>query len=231
MSGEKRARVDWDAVERDYRTGNFTLRELGSKHGCDHAAVARKVKKLEWTQDLSKAVREATKAKLINEAVNNAVNAGQQAVTNTVLAAAETNKQVILGHRNELRDLRDIAASLAGELRQAALLAEEAELLAQIVAGTGAEPKDEAEARRVVNKALALSTRVGCAKALAETYSKLHSGERTAFGLDEAAPETPDGVDSITDTDAARRVAYLMHCGMEAANEAKPVPQPRQAAS
>lgn len=111
-----RRKVDWEAVERDYRATQMTLRELGAKHGCDHAAVARKASKGDWKKDLTSAVRKATNAKLVEQAVNSVVNDRQQAVTNVVLAAAELNKQVILGHRRRLGDLSDAVEQAKSKL-------------------------------------------------------------------------------------------------------------------
>lgn len=111
-----RRKVDWEAVERDYRATQMTLRELGAKHGCDHAAVARKASKGEWKKDLTDAVRKATNAKLVEQAVNSVVNDRQRAVTNVVLVAAELNKQVILGHRRRLGDLSDAVEQAKAKL-------------------------------------------------------------------------------------------------------------------
>ncbi len=105
--GAGKRKTDWDAIERDYRTGDYTLREMGDKYGITHSAIAQKSKKLGWTQDLAKAVRQATNALLIEQAVTKEINKGTQALTNTVLAAAEVNKQVILSHRSRLTDLAD----------------------------------------------------------------------------------------------------------------------------
>ena len=41
----KQSRHDWEAIERDYRTGLFSLRELEKKHGAGYADIARKAKK------------------------------------------------------------------------------------------------------------------------------------------------------------------------------------------
>ena len=111
-----RRKVDWEAVERDYRATQMTLRELGAKHRCDHAAIARKASKGEWKKDLTYAVRKATNAKLVEQAVNSVVNDRQQAVTNVVLAAAEMNKQVIMGHRQRLGDLSDAVEQAKAKL-------------------------------------------------------------------------------------------------------------------
>lgn len=40
--------IDWEAVERDYRTGAFTDRQLGTKHGCSHTAIQKRAKVGEW---------------------------------------------------------------------------------------------------------------------------------------------------------------------------------------
>jgi len=37
VSAPTRSKIDWDAVERDYRTGKFTLRELTTSAGGDSA--------------------------------------------------------------------------------------------------------------------------------------------------------------------------------------------------
>lgn len=176
-----RKRADWEAVERDYRTGRFTLRELEAKHGAGYADISRRAKREGWQKDLASVIRQATNAALLSDATTKA----QSDATTVVLVAAELNKQVILGHRSELGEARVVAMDLLAELRGAALLATDAELLAQILAGAGADPRDEAEARKAVQKALGITSRVTSIKGLAETLTKLHAGERVAHGLDD----------------------------------------------
>jgi len=103
----KKIKPDWDAVERDYRTGQFTLRELAARHNVNFATISRHAEKEAWTKDLTEAIRQATNAKLIQQASIQACNDAQQSATNTVLAVAELNKQVILSHRNRLTELAD----------------------------------------------------------------------------------------------------------------------------
>jgi len=187
----KRRSVDWDAVERDFRTGKFTLRELGGKHGVSHAAIGKRSRDRQWPQDLSEQIRQATNAKLTAELVSMETEKSFQAVSTTVQAAAELNKQVILGHRTDILATRNVAADLLQELASAALLAENQELLEKIVAGEGATPQQEAQARSIVVKALSVNTRISSIKALAETFSKLQESERKAFSIDAAKPEAP----------------------------------------
>lgn len=113
---ESKKRTDWDAVERDYRAGNFTLRELATRYGCSHQAVAKKSKVCGWSQDLSKAVKAATNARLIQLSVAKSVAASGQAVANTVLAAAELNAQVVFAHRQSIARLRKRIADADAKL-------------------------------------------------------------------------------------------------------------------
>ena len=102
-----RARTDWDAVERDYRTGQFTLRELEAKHGAFNSSIARKAKSSGWTQDLSGAIRQATNAKLAGQLVSDIASKCAQDVSSVVAAAANQNTRIVLGHRTRLTDLAD----------------------------------------------------------------------------------------------------------------------------
>lgn len=188
--GEPRRRVDWDAVERDYRTGKFTLRELAEKHGVSHVAVGKQAKKNRWSQDLADKIRQATNAKLMQALVAREVTAGFQEVTETVAAAAEVNTRVILGHRQDIANTRSVASSLLLELANSALLVEHQELLTEILAGEGAKPDDWNRARTAVSRALSLGGRVGSVKALADTFDKLQLAERRAFGIPTDAGDT-----------------------------------------
>lgn len=100
-------KTDWEAVERDYRTGKFTVRELGVKHGVSYSLIARRAKKDEWPQDLAVVIRQATNARLTNSLVESEVHKSSQAVHEIVSAAVDVNTRIILGHRTRLTDLAD----------------------------------------------------------------------------------------------------------------------------
>jgi uncharacterized protein len=172
-------KTDWEAVERDYRTGRFTLRELEAKHGASYAQISRKAKALNWQKDLREVIKQATNAAVLHDSATKA----QKSATEIILVAAELNKQVILGHRDDIKSTRSVAVSLLNELSNAALLAEHAELLTIVLAGEGAEPADVSKARQAVQRALSINSRITSIKALAETFSKLQSSERVAFGI------------------------------------------------
>lgn len=212
---KKRTPLDWDAIERDWRTGKFTLRELGDKHGTDPATIVRKQKRdrakdaSRWQKDLTEVVRQATNAKLINELVNKEVNEGQQRVTDVVLAAAELNSSVILRHRADIAQLRNIAVGMAGEL---AVIAEAREEIARLndILLSDASPAEIEGARRALDDLLKLHNRIGSVQKLADTHTKLQALERKAFGLDdEGSKDDAASKKTLTDLEMAARLAGI----------------------
>lgn len=112
------ARIDWDAVKRDYRTSRYTDPELAAKYGISRETICRRRKKDEetgspWPLDLTEAIKQATDAALVTSIVTE----DHRKVTATVLAMAEVNKQVLLSHRDRLTDLADVIDFAKGVVR------------------------------------------------------------------------------------------------------------------
>lgn len=178
--------ADWDAIERDYRTGKFTFRELELKHGVPNSTITRRAKKERWTQDLSDAVRQATNAALIQERVQQECSSAQQNAATAVLAAAEVNKQVILGHRQHVATAISLVSDLMAELRLLGSAKEDLERLAEIVGG-----EDPDEMLRVIRKVTSVHSKASTVKTLADAIDKLMRAERLAFGIDGAPGSEP----------------------------------------
>ena len=54
MDIDKRRRyIDWDAIERDYRAGLLSLREMAQKHGCSHSTIANFASRNGWSRNVS----------------------------------------------------------------------------------------------------------------------------------------------------------------------------------
>lgn len=177
----KRARTDWDAVERDYRTAQWTLRELGRKHSVSHQAISAKIEKLGWTQDLSLAIKQATNASLVAALVTDGVASNNQSVANVVLAAAEINTRIILGHRIGLSQITEVKVQLLNQIRQAAAnMVDLAEVIEMV-----RNPDDNGmdRANDALKKAMGRSALVDDLKKLADVDEKVRKGEREAFGL------------------------------------------------
>lgn len=172
-----RTRVDWDAVERDFRTGKFTLRELEAKHGVSYAQISRKSKEQAWEKDLREEIKIATDVSLLREAVTHA----QKNVTDVVLVAAEVNTQVILGHRKGLREITAVRDLLLGQVAEAAAKLPDLAEVIEMVRNPDENGIDKAN--DALKKALSRGALVDDLKKLAEVDEKVRKGEREAFSI------------------------------------------------
>lgn len=185
---------DWEAVERDFRTGKFTLRELEAKHGPSYAEISRRSKREAWTKDLRTIIKQATNAAVLRETVTNA----QHDVTETVLAAAETNKQVILAHRKDISAAQQLCSAMFNELAQVTVNPKKLQEIMEVL--TGGDDMSEAQiadARLALSDLTKLPTRSLAFQRLSQAMVRLQQMQRVAFGLDE--PEQPPPVDDIAD--------------------------------
>ena len=185
QEAKTRRNIDWDAIARDYRLGQFTLRELAEKYGCSHQAIAKRAKEQGWTQDLGEQIKQATNAKLVANLVNQQVASGGQAVANVVLAAAEINTNVILGHRKGLTEITQVRNMLLAQVGQAAAnLPDLAEVIEMV-----RNPDDNGidRANDALRKALGRSALIDDLKKLAEVDEKVRKGEREAFNISSEA--------------------------------------------
>lgn len=178
-----RPKTDWEAVERDYRTGQFTLKELEAKHGPNAGTILRHARKHGWQKDLTDAVRQATNAALVQEIIGEHCKDAQKFTTEAVLAAAEVNKSVVLQHRHDINEARGLTMDLLGELRTITLGRERLERMLEIAEEEMTEEQVETM-RDEIRRLLSLSGRVGSLQKLADTMSKLQTLERKAFNLD-----------------------------------------------
>ena len=208
----RRSIIDWDAVERDYRTGKFTQRELAEKHGVTHVAIGNRARKGAWQKDLTEQIRQATNAKLVGDLVSSEVTKGYQEVTNTIAAAAEVNKQVILGHRQGLRAITEVKRTLLTQIEQAAALLPELQEVIEMVRNPDDNGMDRAN--DVLRKAMSRSALVDDLKKLADVDEKVRKGEREAFGLDddpEDKAKDANALPKMTDAQLALRITNLMN--------------------
>jgi hypothetical protein len=223
---DKKKRPDWAAIQRDYRTGKFTFRELEDKHGVGYASINRKAKAEAWQKDLSQVVREATEAAVIRDAVlQQGAATGTATATEpqqqndpdvvAVMAAVELNKEVLLRHRRDIRDARDLTMTMLGELKVVGENPDSLEIMFEHMTSE-MKPEELMNATRAYNALVKLPGRIGSVHKLADTLAKLQPLERKAFALDNGADDTPPPEGSQADNETARRIAFILEKGLRA---------------
>ena len=207
-AGVGKRKTDWEAVERDYRTGKFTLRELETKHGADHSLILRKAKKEEWKQDLGQAIKQATNAKLVEQLVTNEVTNSHQKVTNTIDVAATMGMNVILGHRKGLKRITGIKEQLLTHIEQTASEMPAIANMLEFLRNPDENGIDRAN--DALKKAMSRSALVDDLKKLADVDEKVRKGEREAFDLNDAPKDDDRNAGRmLSDSELAVRLEHI----------------------
>lgn len=186
----KKTKTDWEAVERDYRAGVKSLRQIGEEAGCSHVAIQKRAAREGWTRDLSAKIRAAADAKVTRDAVTSEVTVETKTAERAVVEAnAELQANILRAHRKDITRARTLALALLAELEQQTGNLGTFEDLAEMLRTEEGGDKLAEFCRKVV----ALPSRVDSAKKLAETLKTLIGLERQAFGLEErVSPESDE---------------------------------------
>lgn len=180
--------IDWELIEKEFRLGQSTLRQLAASHQVQPSAISRKSKKENWIQDKREAVKLLSDAQLL---VSNTHKATEKATPTAIdiELAATVRTNIVLSHRSDAQRARVLTMSLLGELERQTdnleLFAQLGELLID-PAQDGDNAAAEARHRKRVEafeKAMSLAGRTNTMKALAESLAKVVSIEREAFGI------------------------------------------------
>lgn len=188
-----RAKIDWEAVELDYRAGVKTLRTMAGEHGCAESAIRKKAKEQNWSRDLEEKVRQRAQEKVRKAEVRAQVRTELEPTERMQIEVmAEVQADVVLSHRRQIGRSRNLTMKLLDELETQC---DNPDLLAQLgdeFIGppiTGNDPEDRAaerdrrRLREAFDKAINLSNRAGTLKTLADALKTLVALEREAFNI------------------------------------------------
>lgn len=107
-------RHDWELIEREFRTGRFSLTQLEKRHGVHRSNISRRAKKDNWEQDLTERVRERTQQKITKASLSPEAQAAFDNDDEQIVEyAANENAAVVKGHRKNLERWRGIAERYA----------------------------------------------------------------------------------------------------------------------
>ena len=150
--------IDWELIEREFRLGKFTLRQLAASHGVQPSAISRKAKREHWVQDKRDEVRAMSEAQLLISNSRKATKKATEPTSVDIEVAATVITNIVLAHRSDAKRARTQTMVLLSEL--------------------------ETETK---NNSLPLVTRTKALKALVESLAKVVAIEREAFGIDDSA--------------------------------------------
>jgi len=207
----EKAPTDWEAIEKEYRLGQLTVREIARRHGIAPSSITRKAEKLGWARDLTEEVRAKTRAALLRN-TDNATPPRNTPSREDVNVAVQTNVELVRQHRGYLGRGNRIVEKLLAELDSGT--DSNAEIVALIEEETAEDKNGQRRARMLA--AVSLPTRAAVARELSQTLKNLIPLERQAFNIDDkgSPPDgTPDNpisvVPGMTTQQAAEAYARL----------------------
>lgn len=191
---EPRKACDWEAVERDYRAGIFSIREVGRLHKLSEGAIRKKAKEQGWERDLAEKVKARTATKLVRSLGTQGGTQAQRANDDQIAeGAADVLVALVRDHRRDISNGRNVVGTLWRELQEAGENRQELEQSIE------SETKDDTKRRATMLRAVSLASRATVASNLAVALKNLVGIERQAFGLENGLPPSEEQTDhSIT---------------------------------
>jgi len=114
-------KADWEAIEREYRAGQLSIRAIASAYGLAESAVRKRAQRDGWERALAEKVRESVKEKLVRtDGARFGAHTQRATDKEIVESAALRGLAVVTSHRKDLTQLhalkRIILTRLAAHL-------------------------------------------------------------------------------------------------------------------
>lgn len=93
----KRKSYDWEAIEKDYRAGILSIREIARRHGCHEATIRGRGRRYGWHRDLTEEIRTRTRTRVSRKAPEEVKLTEEEAIEEAV----EQQVAVIRRHQGE----------------------------------------------------------------------------------------------------------------------------------
>jgi hypothetical protein len=163
--------IDWDKVELDYRAGALSLGSICNFHNITRQQLMGKVSSGAWTRDLMSQVRAEVNERLFMSRQR------EEQGKDHVAIAAQVTIDVVMGHRRDIRHLREIFVKTLDRINE----------IVEVDLSDPSQLEDSAEVLRSLNSRAILGRNqgvVGAIDTLASAYQRIIALERQAFGLD-----------------------------------------------
>lgn len=109
--------TDWEAIEREYRAGQLSIREIARAHGVTDTAIRKKARLEGWERALADKVRNAVREKLVRSDGSHSGSHPQRANdAEVVKVASERGFGVVTSHRRDLEQLHGLKRVLSTRL-------------------------------------------------------------------------------------------------------------------
>ncbi|MDF3917505.1 hypothetical protein P3W43_01405 [Salinicola salarius] len=202
---------DWEAIERAYRAGLLSIREIATEYGVSHTAINKRAKKEGWDRDLKAKIKAKADSLVSKREVSSQVSTRNPETEREII---ESNATVIanvrMAHRGDIRRSRGLVNKLLDELESVSDNVDLFEELGELMHSPDDKGMDKLN--DLYHKVISLPSRSKTMKDLADTLKTLISLERQAYDLENAGDgaEQGSGISSRDPIAAAQEYSKLM---------------------
>lgn len=180
----KAAVIDWELIERDYRAGILSVREVAASQGITHGAINKRAKRDGWERDL-KAKIQAKAEQLVSKRESRLVSTPEKVATERSIVEGNATRiaDVRMSHRTDIARARRLTLAMLEELEHetgdVSLFEELGDLL------RSEDDKGQDKRNDIYRKVISSAGRIDSMKKLSDTLKSLIGLEREAYGIKE----------------------------------------------
>lgn len=204
----KRPAVDWEAVEREYRAGIRSLRDIGEQFGVSNPAIVKRAKRDGWERDLSAKIHAKAESLVSKQLVSTLVST-QTNVSERQIVEANANllADTVLNQRTDIKRAMNIVVGLWNQIEAEGDYTEEFRRVGELMRNENDFGEDKLN--DMYFAAIGMPQRVKSVKLLADALKVLIELQRKVLRIDEKSEPT-DTASTLTDAQRASRIATLL---------------------
>lgn len=209
MTAAKKPTTDWEKVERLYRAGLLSLREIASANHVTEGAIRKRAKKEGWTRDLQAKIKSKADDLVRKAEVRSQVRAeNTESERVLVEATAQVIADIRMAHRKDIASNRALVNALLEEVEHQTANRELYETLGEMLRSPDKYGQDKLN--DLYLKVIGTSSRIDSAKKLAEALAKLVALEREAYAMDSTDKPPVDPAAELSDDELGARIVSLL---------------------
>jgi len=189
---------DWRAIEREYRAGIKTLRQIASEHGITHGAINKRAKQEDWPRDLSAKIKAAAESKVSKALVSRAESTNDVVTERQVVEAnAEIVAQADLINRKDVLLALSVSRSQLGEVAELGEPEFRERLIALGDAMDTSTPQRADKDNELYRYIISLAGRVKLSKDIAASHGVYIPMQRKILKLDAEGDRNQSNLDAL----------------------------------
>lgn len=231
----ERPEIDWEVIERQFRAGLLSIREIATIHHISDTAIRKRAKAQCWERDLTDKIQAEVRSKLVR-APSVRADAGRKPADETekpaikrptersiIEDAANLKVEAVIVMRGRNRRAGDILDRLFDMLEESS--EHRSEIDAEVIAETA---DDETAVRRaMMRRATSLPGLASTMKDLTISLKNLQDLDRKAYQLDEKGALAPREIDDARLREDRSKFLSILADMAKPVNAEQAAPPPR----